>query len=60
MVPLPQEFTYEFWLTGPTEYTKLTCLMPNGVIIILETSHNATLAEIKEVEFLIVVLQKYI
>uniref|UniRef100_A0A1Y1N7Q3 PI3K-RBD domain-containing protein n=1 Tax=Photinus pyralis TaxID=7054 RepID=A0A1Y1N7Q3_PHOPY len=48
MVPLPEEFTYEFWLTGPTEYTSLTCLMPNGVMIILETSHNATLAEIKE------------
>ncbi|KAK4875877.1 hypothetical protein RN001_012299 [Aquatica leii] len=48
MVPFPEEYTYEFWLTGPTDYTRVTCLMPNGVIIILETSHNATLAEIKE------------
>ncbi|KAF5291172.1 hypothetical protein FQA39_LY14414 [Lamprigera yunnana] len=48
MVQLPYEYQYDFWLTGPTDYTEVTCLMPNGVIIILKTSHNATLAEIKE------------
>lgn len=50
MVPVPEEFTYEYWLTGPTNYTCLTCLMPYGVCILLKNvHHNATLAEIKEV-----------
>ncbi|XP_018318828.1 phosphatidylinositol 4,5-bisphosphate 3-kinase catalytic subunit delta isoform [Agrilus planipennis] len=48
MVPIPKEFTYDFWLTGPTDFTVVTCLMPNGVCILLDVSHNATLAEIKE------------
>lgn len=49
MGPIPEEFTYKYWLSGPTTNTNVTCLMPNGICIVLNVSHNATLAEIKEV-----------
>lgn len=49
MVPIPFEFTYEYWVTGPTDTIMLSCLMPNGNIILLPANSNATFAEIKEV-----------
>lgn len=49
MVHIPSAYTYNFWAKSPTEVVELTCLMPNGVIIPLETNRNITLAEIKEV-----------
>lgn len=49
MVHIPSAYTYNFWAISPTEVVELTCLMPNGVVIPLETNRNITLAEIKEV-----------
>ncbi|XP_015119435.1 phosphatidylinositol 4,5-bisphosphate 3-kinase catalytic subunit delta isoform [Diachasma alloeum] len=48
MVHIPSAYTYDFWAKTPTEVVELTCLMPNGVVIPLETNRNTTLAEIKE------------
>ncbi|CAH1260499.1 unnamed protein product [Diabrotica balteata] len=50
MVPIPSEYQYDFWdKTSPECTITLTCLMPNGIIILLNnTNYNATLAEIKE------------
>nr|XP_022907614.1 phosphatidylinositol 4,5-bisphosphate 3-kinase catalytic subunit delta isoform [Onthophagus taurus]XP_022907621.1 phosphatidylinositol 4,5-bisphosphate 3-kinase catalytic subunit delta isoform [Onthophagus taurus] len=50
MVPLPEEFTYEFWLSGPNDVcsTVVTCFMPNGITILLNTRYDTTFAEIKE------------
>lgn len=49
MVHIPSTYTYNYWAKTPTEVVELTCLMPNGVLIPLETNRNATLTEIKEV-----------
>lgn len=53
MVPVPveypREYCYDFWDLELPEKVEITCLMPNGIIIILKVSYNATLAEIKEV-----------
>lgn len=51
MVPIPEEFSYKFFLEGPdpSKSVNLTCLLPNGISIILKVSYNATLADIKEV-----------
>lgn len=51
MVPIP-EYTYDFWIRGQIDPIVLTCLLPNGILIPLEASKNATLLEIKEVMFL--------
>ncbi|XP_072379316.1 phosphatidylinositol 4,5-bisphosphate 3-kinase catalytic subunit beta isoform isoform X1 [Diabrotica undecimpunctata] len=50
MVPIPSEYQYDFWdKTSPECTITLTCLMPNGIIILLNNiNYNATLAEIKE------------
>lgn len=53
MVHTPSAYTYNFWTKTPTEVVELTCLMPNGVLIPLETNRNTTLAEIKEVNILL-------
>lgn len=45
---IPMEFSYNFWLSGPTSSTLLTCCLPNGIVILLTSSHTATFAEIKE------------
>lgn len=47
MVPIA-EYTYDFWIRGQIDPIVLTCLMPNGILIPLEASKNATLLEIKE------------
>lgn len=58
MVPTPKEFKYDFWLSSPSSedlddvnYNDITvtCLMPNGIVILLKVKYDATLAEIKEV-----------
>lgn len=49
MVHIPTAYSYNFWAKLPTEVVELTCLMPNGVVIPLETNCNITLAGIKEV-----------
>lgn len=51
MVQIPSTYSYNFWINTPTEVVEITCLMPNGVVIPLETNRNAPLAEIKEVSF---------
>uniref|UniRef100_A0A6P7GNJ1 Phosphatidylinositol 4,5-bisphosphate 3-kinase catalytic subunit delta isoform-like n=1 Tax=Diabrotica virgifera virgifera TaxID=50390 RepID=A0A6P7GNJ1_DIAVI len=50
MVPIPSEYQYDFWdKTSPECTITLTCLMPNGILILLDnTNYNASLAEIKE------------
>ena len=53
MVHTPSAYTYNFWTKSPTEVVELTCLMPNGIVIPLETNRNTTLAETKEVRILI-------
>lgn len=51
MVPVPEEYTYEYFLTGPADTSKatVTCLLPNGIVICLNTRYDVTLAELKEV-----------
>lgn len=39
-------FNYDYW-ANPDELTEVTFLMPNGVLIILKYSINATLSELK-------------
>ncbi|KAJ8946954.1 hypothetical protein NQ314_008755 [Rhamnusium bicolor] len=52
MVPIPAEYLPDFWNQVSTDCSiELTCLLPNGIIILLSVNHNATLAEIKEVGF---------
>lgn len=55
MVAIPAEYTADFWNQLPSEYSvvELTCLMPNGTIILLKQNANASLSEIKEVSFLV-------
>ncbi|XP_023030262.1 phosphatidylinositol 3-kinase 92E [Leptinotarsa decemlineata] len=49
MVPIPAEYMPDFWNQVSTEcMIELTCLLPNGIIILLSVNYNATLAEIKE------------
>ncbi|KAI4460968.1 phosphatidylinositol kinase [Holotrichia oblita] len=50
MVPVPEEYTYEYFLTGPADTSKatVTCLLPNGIVICLNTRYDVTLAELKE------------
>ncbi|XP_018567528.1 phosphatidylinositol 4,5-bisphosphate 3-kinase catalytic subunit delta isoform [Anoplophora glabripennis] len=49
MVPIPAEYLPDFWNQISTECTiEVTCLLPNGIIILLNVNYNATLADIKE------------
>ncbi|KAL3270242.1 hypothetical protein HHI36_009298 [Cryptolaemus montrouzieri] len=51
MAPSPAEYCYDFWDTyenSDKDHVELTCLMPNGIIILLKAHSNATLGEIKE------------
>ncbi|CAG9819182.1 unnamed protein product [Phaedon cochleariae] len=49
MVPIPAEYMPDFWDQISTECTiQLSCLLPNGIVILLNVNYNATLAEIKE------------
>ncbi|CAH1115060.1 unnamed protein product, partial [Psylliodes chrysocephalus] len=49
MVPIPAEYLPDFWDQVSAEcMIEVTCLLPNGVVVLLNVSHNATLAEIKE------------
>jgi phosphatidylinositol-4,5-bisphosphate 3-kinase len=49
MVPIPREYSPDFWSFDPEDSIELTCLMPNGIVILLKVSYNATLSDIKEV-----------
>lgn len=49
MVPIPREYSPDFWSYDPEDLVELTCLMPNGIVILLKVSYNATLSDIKEV-----------
>lgn len=55
MSPIPAELLAaellpEFWNQIASEcMITVTCLLPNGIIVMMEVSQNATLAEIKEV-----------
>ncbi|KAJ3643840.1 hypothetical protein Zmor_026526 [Zophobas morio] len=48
MVPIPREYSPDFWSFDPEDSIELTCLMPNGIVILLKVSYNATLSDIKE------------
>ncbi|XP_044753388.1 phosphatidylinositol 4,5-bisphosphate 3-kinase catalytic subunit delta isoform isoform X2 [Coccinella septempunctata] len=51
MAPIPAEYLYDFWDTyesNENDHIELTCLMPNGIVILLKVQSNATLGEIKE------------
>ncbi|KAJ8980774.1 hypothetical protein NQ317_016025 [Molorchus minor] len=49
MVPIPAEYLPDFWDQIATECSiEVTCLLPNGVILLLNVNYNATLSEIKE------------
>lgn len=53
MVPIPAEYLPDFWDQVSAEcMIEVTCLLPNGVVVLLNVSHNATLAEIKEVSWI--------
>lgn len=57
MTPVPAELLAaellpDFWNQIASEcMITVTCLLPNGIIVMMEVSQNATLAEIKEVRF---------
>lgn len=59
MVHIPSTYTYDFWAKTPTEVVELTCLMPNGVVVPLDTNRNATLAEIKEASIFFLIFLKF-
>lgn len=40
--------SYDFWSAEPPDIVDLTCLMPNGILIPMKTTQNATIEEIKE------------
>ncbi|XP_055310433.1 phosphatidylinositol 4,5-bisphosphate 3-kinase catalytic subunit beta isoform [Sitodiplosis mosellana] len=45
----PEPFVqYDFWQLDPPDLIDVSCLMPNGIIIIMKVSQNATFEEIKE------------
>lgn len=47
---LPAELLPEFWNQIPSDsMIEVTCLLPNGIIVIMNVNQNATFAEIKEV-----------
>ncbi|XP_030764150.1 phosphatidylinositol 4,5-bisphosphate 3-kinase catalytic subunit delta isoform-like [Sitophilus oryzae] len=50
MVPIPAEYMPDFWnqVSSESPLVELTCLLPNGIIILLSENYNATLSEIKE------------
>ncbi|KAJ1528067.1 hypothetical protein ONE63_007985 [Megalurothrips usitatus] len=49
MVHIPPEFQYDHWMQSSEEVTvELNCLMPTGLLILLEVNKNATLQEVKE------------
>ncbi|ERL86797.1 hypothetical protein D910_04202 [Dendroctonus ponderosae] len=50
MVPIPAEYMPDFWkeIASECSTVELTCLMPNGIIVLLTVNYNATLAAIKE------------
>ncbi|KAK9873151.1 hypothetical protein WA026_021384 [Henosepilachna vigintioctopunctata] len=51
MAPIPAEYLYDFWDTyenSDRNDVEVTCLLPNGIIILLKAHSNATLGEIKE------------
>lgn len=50
MSPVPAELLPEFWNQIASDcLITVTCLLPNGIIVLMEVSQNSTLAEIKEV-----------
>lgn len=55
MVPIPAEYMPDFWNHIPPDslsecpLVELTCLMPNGIIVLLKVNQNPTLADIKVV-----------
>ncbi|KAF7992193.1 hypothetical protein HCN44_001518 [Aphidius gifuensis] len=49
MVEIPETLSYDYWFTKrASDFVELTCLLPNGVVVPLETNRNSTLAEIKD------------
>lgn len=49
MPPEHQSFVpYDFWQSDPPDLVEVSCLMPNGIIIEMKVSQNATFEEIKE------------
>ena len=62
MVPVPAEYMPDFWNRVSSEClgVEVTCLLPNGVIVLVNVNYNATLAEIKEVIIIIITIYLYI
>ncbi|KAL1502865.1 hypothetical protein ABEB36_007943 [Hypothenemus hampei] len=49
MVPIPAEYMPDFWNDSSERTTvQLSCLLPNGILILLNVNCNATLDDIKE------------
>lgn len=50
MAPSPcPGFTIDFWANDPPDIIEVSCLMPNGILILMHTSPTATIREIKMV-----------
>lgn len=54
---IPAPYQFDFWVQTSEEdkTVELSCLLPTGIVVLLEASKNATLQEIKEVRSLRVV-----
>lgn len=53
MVHTPHNYGHDFWLNAwaSNQTVSISCFMPYGIFIPFEVSKNATLQEIKEVNF---------
>lgn len=50
MVPSPlANVSVDFWQNDPPDSVEVMCLMPNGIVIPMQTFPTATIREIKEV-----------
>lgn len=53
MVPIPAEYMPDFWdELSENPMVELSCFLPNGIMVLLKVNHNATLGDIKEVNFI--------
>nr|XP_032513943.1 phosphatidylinositol 4,5-bisphosphate 3-kinase catalytic subunit delta isoform [Danaus plexippus plexippus] len=49
MVPAPScPYSWDYWMSTPSDYVELTCLMPNSIYLAVTVSWDSTLQDVKE------------